>query len=161
MAYLSKIVHTTSRGLNAVGSVLLVCMMGIVFVNVVSRSLGQPIFGVYEFVGFFLALQVSFSIAECAVKKGHIAVSIVADRLPTAVLPFLDALVALLGTALYLVLSWQCCVYAKRVWRIGEVSLSTEIPFYPFILGLAFGFLLLALVLVVDFFEALKRIAGK
>lgn len=161
MVYFTRIVHAASRVLNAVSSGLLVCMMGLVFVNVVSRSFGNPIFGVYEFVGFMLALQISFSIAECAVKKGHIAVGIVAEHLPKAVLPFLDSIVAVLGTTLYLVLSWQCYVYAKRVWHLGELSLSTQIPFYPFIFGLAFGFLMLALVLMIDIVQSINRIGKK
>jgi TRAP-type C4-dicarboxylate transport system permease small subunit len=161
MVSFAGMVYAASRKLNAVSAWILVCLMGLVTVNVISRHFGHPIFGVYDFVGFLLALYISFSIGECAVRKGHITVNIVADLLPKAVLPFLDAVVAVLGTTLYSVLSWQCYVYGRRVWSSGEMSMGLQIPFYPFIFGVAFGLFMLSLVLMVDIVEAIKRIAHK
>lgn len=161
MVYFTRIVYAVSRKLNAVSAWILASLMGLVSVNVIARHFGHPIFGVYDFVGFLLALYISFSIGECAVKKGHITVGIVADILPKAVLPFLDAIVAVLGTTLYLVLSWQCFVYGKRVWDSGKMSLGLEMPFYPFIFGVAFGFFMLALVLMIDIVQSINRISGK
>jgi hypothetical protein len=36
-----------------------------------------------------------------------------------------------------------------------------EIPFYPFILGVAFGLLMLALVSLIDLFKSLVRLFNK
>jgi TRAP-type C4-dicarboxylate transport system permease small subunit len=161
MDYLARMIYSASRMLNGVSCVALVCMMGLVFINVVSHFLGHPIFGAYEFIGFLETIMIAFSIAYCATRKGHIAVSLVEDLLPKRMLSVFDTIVAILGTGLYLVLAWQCYVYAKAVWHSGEVSSSTEIPFYPLIFAIAFGFLLLALVLMADIFKSLVAVFRK
>jgi C4-dicarboxylate transporter, DctQ subunit len=161
MDLLARVFYSVSRVINGVSCVALVAMMAFVFINVVCRAFGHPIFGTYESVGFLLSIMVAFSIAHCAVNKGHIAVNILEDLIPKRMLPVLDCIVAMLGAGLYLVLAWQCFVYAKIMRDKGELSMSMEIPFYPLILVVAFGFLMLALVLVIDIHKSLARVFGK
>ena len=161
MGLFERIVNSVSRVTNSISCVALVAMMGLVFVNVVSRALGHPIFGTYETVGFLASILIAFSIAECAVKKGHIVVNILEDLIPKPILPVLDTIVALLATSLYLVLAWQCAVYAGIMWERGELSMSMEIPFYPFIFVVAFGFLMLGLVLMIELFKSLAQVFRK
>lgn len=156
--FLARMVYAVSRATNVVSCVALVVMMGLVFINVVARAFGHPIFGTYESVGFLASILVAFSIAHCAANKGHIAVNILEDLLPQRMLPVLDSIVAVLGTGLYLVLAWQCLVYADIMRTSGELSMSMEIPFYPLIIGIAFGFFMLALVLLIDLFKSLVEI---
>ena len=70
----------------------------------------------------------------------------------------LDSFVAILGTALYAVISWQCVKYAINLYQIGEVSPATATPFYPFVFAVAFGLLMLALVLLNDVFKSIGKI---
>ena len=156
--YIARMIYAVSRLANVVSCVVLVLMMGLVFINVVARTFGYPIFGTYEAVGFLASILVAFSIAHCAVRKGHIAVNILEDLLPQRILPILDSIVAVLGTGLYLVLAWQCLVYANIMRTSGELSMSMEIPFYPLIIGIAFGFFMLALVLLIDLIKSLVEI---
>jgi TRAP-type C4-dicarboxylate transport system permease small subunit len=155
--YLARMIYAVSRATNVVSCVALVLMMVLVFINVVARAFGHPIFGTYEAVGFLASILVAFSIAHRAVNKGHIAVNILEDLLPQRILPVLDSIVAILGTGLYLVLAWQCLVYANIMRTNGELSMSMEIPFWPLIIGIAFGFFMLALVLLIDLFKSLVR----
>jgi len=159
--HVEKIVHGFSRMLNRVSGVALVAMMGLVFGNVVLRSLWHPILGTYEFVGFLASVTISFALAHCAVNKGHVAISLLVDRLPARLRALLDVLVAAIGSGLYLLLAWQCSKYALNIWHTGEVSLTTETPFYPFIFGVAFGLLMLAAVLVVDLVKSLGKALKK
>jgi TRAP-type C4-dicarboxylate transport system permease small subunit len=161
MDYLARIFYSVSRVINGVSCVALVVMMALVSINVVFRAFGYPIFGTYESVGFLLSIMVAFSIAHCAVNKGHIAVNILEELIPKRMLPVLDTIVAMLGTGLYLVLAWQCAIYAKIMWDKGELSMSMEIPFYPLIFVVAFGFLMLALVLMIDIYKSLTRVFSK
>jgi len=150
-----------SRILNILSGIVLVLMMGLVFVNVLFRAVWQPILGTYEYTGFLAALTISLALAHCAAHKGHIAITIFADRLPDRVQAVLDAFVAILGAALYAVISWQCVRYAINMYNIGEVSPATATPFYPFIYVVAFGLLILALVLLNDVFKSIQRIFMK
>ena len=161
MLAFEKTVYGFSRKLNILSGIDLVLMMGLVFVNVALRAVWKPILGTYEFTGFLASITITFALAHCASKKGHIAITIFADRLPIRVQAILDSLVAILGTALYAVISWQCVRYAINLYQIGEVSPATATPFYPFIIAVAFGLLMLALVLLNDLSKSIQRIFMK
>ena len=158
MPSFEKTVYGFSRKLNILSGIVLVLMMGLVFVNVVLRAVWNPILGTYEFTGFLASLTITFALAHCASNKGHIAITILADRLSPRVQAILDSFVAILGTALYAVISWQCVKYAINLYRIGEVSPATATPFYPFIFAVAFGLLMLALILLNDVFQSISEI---
>lgn len=155
---IDKAVGWASRKLDILAGVALVAMMVLVFGNVISRAVWQPIMGTYEVTAFLAAMTISFALANCAVDKGHIALTLFVDRLPPRGRAFFDIIVSILGALLYLVLAWQVTKYAIHMKGTGEVSLTMEIPFYPFIFGVAFGLLMLALVSLVDFFKSLVRI---
>ena len=158
MPSFEKTVYRFSRTLNILSGIALVLMMGLVFVNVALRAVWNPILGTYEFTGFLAAITITFALAHCASKKGHIAITIFADRLPPRVQVILDSFVAILGTALYAVISWQCIKYAINMYHVGEVSPATATPFYPFIFAVAFGLLMLALILLNDVFKSIGKI---
>ena len=158
MNALERIIYGLSRVLNLFSGIALVVMMGLVFVNVALRAVWYPILGTYEFTSFLASITIALALAHCAVKKGHVAITIFADILPARVQAVLDMIVAVLGTVLFVVLAWQCSKYAINIYHSGEVSLTTETPFYPFIFTVAFGILMLALVLLIDFFKSLCRI---
>ena len=158
MLAFEKTVYGFSRKLNILSGIALVLMMGLVFVNVALRAVWKPILGTYEFTGFLAAITITFALAHCASKKGHIAITIFADGLPPRVQAILDSLVAILGTALYAVISWQCVKYAINLYQIGEVSPATATPFYPFIIAVAFGLLMFALVLLNDVIKSIGEI---
>jgi TRAP-type C4-dicarboxylate transport system permease small subunit len=158
MASLEKIIYAVSSKLDGISGVALVAMMLLIFINVVTRLVWQPILGTYEFTSLLASITISFSLAHCAANKGHIAITLFAERLPRRVRSVFNLIVFAIGTTLYSVLSWQCVRYAITVYHSGEVSPTTETPFYPFIVAVAFGLLMLALVVLIDFFNALKRI---
>ena len=161
MVSCERIVFRFSRLLNTLSGIVLVAMMSLVFINVLFRAVWQPILGTYEFTGFLAALTISLALAHCAGNKGHIAITLFADRLPLRVQAILDSFVAILGTALYAVISWQCVKYSIHMYHSGEVSPATATPFYPFIIVVAFGLLMLALVLLSDLFKSIQRIFMK
>ena len=158
MLSFEKTVYGFSRKLNILSGIALMLMMGLVFVNVALRAVWKPILGTYEFTGFLAAITITFALAHCASKKGHIAITLIADLLPPRVQAILDSLVAILGTALYAVISWQCVKYAINLYQIGEVSPATATPFYPFIIAVAFGLLMLALILLNDVIKSISEI---
>ncbi len=158
MASFERIIYGLSRVLNIFSGIALVSLMCLVFGNVTLRALWQPILGAYEFTSFVFSLSVALALAHCAAKGGHVAITIFADLLPKRVQAVLDAIVAVLGTGLFGVLAWQVSKYAVTIYHSGEVSLTTETPFYPFIGVLALGMLMVALVILNDLFKSLGRI---
>jgi TRAP-type C4-dicarboxylate transport system permease small subunit len=156
-----RIVYRFSRMLNVLSGVALVLMMVLVFVNVALRAVWNPILGTYEFTGFLAALTIALALAHCAAKKGHVAITLFADMMPKRIQAILDTIVAILSIVLYSILAWQCSKYAIVLYHSGEVSITTLTPFYPLVLVVAFGFAMLALVLLNDLFKSLQRIFMK
>lgn len=158
VGWIEGAVYWLSRMANIVSGVALIALMGLTFLNVVLRSVWTPILGTYEFTGFLAAVTISMALAHCAVKQGHVAITLVTDHLPERLRAICETITAALGAALYLVLGWQCCKYAMHIMNSGEVSETTETPFYLFIYLVAYGLILLAMVLVIDFVKSFKKV---
>jgi TRAP-type C4-dicarboxylate transport system permease small subunit len=161
MGSFERVVYRFSRMLNVLSGIALVLMMALVFANVALRAVWNPILGTYEFTGFLAALTIALALAHCAAKKGHVAITLFAERMPDRIQAILDTIVAILGIVLYSVLAWQCSKYAIVMYRSGEVSITTLTPFYPFLFIVAFGFAMLAMVLLNDLFKSLRRVFMK
>ena len=158
---LEKITKYTSSRLDNIAGFALIVMMLLAFFNVLLRMVWQPILGTYEFTGFLASLTISFALANCAMHKGHVSITLFIDLLPPRARAVCDMIVGAIGTALFITLGWQGVKYAINIYRIGEVALTTEIPFYPFIFGMAFGMFMLAAVNLFDFIKALEGIVKK
>lgn len=158
LKFLENIIFGASRKLNIVSGVALTAMMILVFLNVVLRAVWRPILGTYEFTAFLASVTISFALAYCAVEKGHVAITLFTERLSARGQAVCDTIVGIIGTALFAVMAWQSGLYAMVIYRSGEVAPTTETPFYPFIIGVAFGFLLLAAVNLIDFINSLKKV---
>jgi TRAP-type C4-dicarboxylate transport system permease small subunit len=152
-------IFNTSRRLNYISGIALTLMMCLVFINVLLRIVWRPILGTYEFTALLASVTISFGLAHCAAQKGHVAISLFTERLSRRMQGICEAIVGAIGASLFSVLCWQTILQAFVVRRSGEVSFTTEVPFWPFILGVAFGFLMLAIVNLIDFLNSFKKVA--
>jgi TRAP-type C4-dicarboxylate transport system permease small subunit len=158
---LENIIFGASHMLNYVSGVALVAMMCMVFVNVILRMTWRPILGTYEITALLASVTISFALAHCATTQGHVAVSLFTQKLSKRMQAACDAFVAIIGTGLFVIMSWQSWIYAFKLRSSGEVSMTLEISFYPFILGMAFGFLMLALVNLVDLLNSIAKVVKR
>jgi TRAP-type C4-dicarboxylate transport system permease small subunit len=161
MTHLRKWIHQASRGFNAVASVTIIFMVLLTGADVVLRFFGRPIPGTYELIGFLGSLVVSFSLAYTSVEKGHVSVDLLVERLPERVQLFVDGMGALLGAGLFGLVAWQSALYALEMKQSGEVSMTLQMPVYPFLLGLAAGCAMLFLALILDMLRSFRRIYGQ
>ena len=152
-------IFNASRKLNYISGIALTLMMCLVFFNVILRLVWRPVLGTYEFTALLASITISFGLAHCAAQKGHVAISLFSDKFPRRVQGICEAIVGAIGTCLFSVLAWQSVIYAGVIRRSGEVSFTTEVPFWPFIFGIAFGFLMLAIVNFIDFLNSFKKVA--
>jgi len=139
----------------------IVAMMLLTCADVLLRLFRHPIPGTYELVSFFGAVAVSFAMAHTSAEKGHIAVSVITDRLPKRLQSMLGALTNALGCTLFILIAWRSALYAETIQRSGEVSLTLQLPFYPFIYGIACSAAAVSFVLLIEagrsFTGAFKR----
>lgn len=161
MTLLRKWANQSSRGLNAVAALAIIIMMVLTCADVVLRFFGHPILGTYEIIGFLGSVVVSFSLAYTSIEKGHVSVEILIERLPERLQHFIDGVGSSISAVLFGLLAWQSAVYALEIKRSGEVSMTLQMPIYPFLLGIAVGCGLLFVVLILDMFRSFRRVNGK
>ena len=84
-------------------------------------------------------------------------VDILTERFPVPVKRALAAVSDLLAALLFGILTWQLVLWGENIRLAGEKSETLQLAFHPFIYGVAVGFGLLTLVLVLQMFQALGR----
>ena len=129
----------------AAGSVT--AMMFLTVSDVILRLFRHPIPGTYEIVGFLGAVFVSFSLAYTSIQKGHIAVDFLVEKLSGTAQRAIELTTSLVCALLFAAVSWQSVLYGGSLKTTGEVSLTVQIPLYPFVYGISVGCGLLSLVL--------------
>ena len=157
MVRLERAVTVTSGWFNYVACLAVCVMMLLSCADVAMRLFGAPIPGAYEMVGFLGAVIVSFALAYTSLQRGHVAVEVIFEKLPIKAQCFVDAAGNLTGAALFGLTAWQSFAYGTDLRHSGEVSLTLQMPIYPFVYGIALGSGMLALVLLIDFIRSLRR----
>lgn len=159
MKKLEGFVTKASGLLDAIAGWGVVATMVLVVVNIILRTIfNTPIQGVYEVVGFIVAVVIAFGLAWCAVQKSHIAIEFIVEKLPQKVQRVISLVSGLLINVLLLFTSYRVLLHGFKVISTGEVSATAQIPFYPFIFMVAIGFLLL---FFVEFVNLMKGVAKK
>lgn len=154
MSFLTKInkqVNSLSLLLNWLSAASIVTMMLLTFFDVVLRLFRHPIPGTYEMVGFAGAVMVSFSLGHTSLERGHIAVDFLVSKFPNKIQLIIDRVNTLVCTGLFSLIAWQSVFYALNTKKSGEVSMTLQMPVYPFIFGIAAGCGLLSIVLLLRF----------
>jgi TRAP-type C4-dicarboxylate transport system permease small subunit len=153
---IERFVARLSDKMNWLGAAVLVFMMLLTVADVIGRLFKSPIPGTFEIVGFTGAAVIAFALPYTSVEKGHIVVDILVERLPWLARVVINAVNALVSMALFGVISWQCVEFAQGMKKSNEVSLTLQMPVYPFVYGIAAGCALLSLVLFIEFIRQLK-----
>jgi len=156
--HMEKGVHTTSRMCNWLAILSVTVMMVLTVCDVVLRMFRRPITGTYEIVGLLGAAFVSFSLAYTSIEHGHIAVDFLIRRFRLPVQRGFEGVTSFVCAALFGMVTWQGFTYAAHIRQTGEVSLTLQVPLYPFVYGMAFGSGLLCIVLLFRFLQwVIKR----
>ena len=154
---MERFVNFLSRLLLVVGGVALVLLVLLATANVASRVFQIPFAGTYEIVSFLGALVTACALPFTQLRRDHIMVDIVTERFPPRVKRVLAAVSDLLATLLFGILSWQVFLWGENIRLAGEKSETLQLAFHPFIYGVAVGFGLLTLVLVLQMFQVFRR----
>ena len=161
MNFLERIGSGLARLLFWIAGTAIVLMMLLTCADVVLRFLRRPIPGTYELVCFLGAVAVSFAMAHTSVQRGHVAVSLVVRLFPRRIQGLIDTVTTILGFVLFLLIAWQSVLYANDLRASGEVSLTLQLPFYPFVYGIGFSAAAVCLILLADLFKNLGKVFGE
>lgn len=138
------------------GGVVLMLLMGYTVLDVVLRYVfNRPFSGSVEITEFAMALIVFLGIAHCGWTGGHVAVDILERPLAHPRLRHVPALLTSIGAVLFAVVAWLTAVEALTTMQ--RVSNMVRWPHFPFLLAVAFGSAMYAIVLLI---QAIKMLAN-
>jgi TRAP-type C4-dicarboxylate transport system permease small subunit len=144
-----------------VGAIVLFIMMLLTVGDVAGRYFFKaPIQGTHEITGLLLVCVSACALAYSQIKKGHIRVDLITERL------------SLKGRLIVDVVAYLFCVFASSLITIqtlarareyffstrGNLTETLGIPFFPFLLILGLGFLSLTLVSLVDLIRSIVKV---
>ena len=161
MNIFERIATNLARKLYWVAGTAIVAMMLLTCADVILRYFRRPIPGTYELVCFLGAVAVAFAMAHTSVERGHVAVSIVVRLSPKRIQDLIESITGSFGFAFFALIAWQSVIYANDLRAYGEVSLTLQLPFYPFVYGIGFSAAAVCLVLLADLFKSLMKVFGK
>lgn len=161
MILFAEIAKNLARKMYWVAGAAIMVMMVLTCADVVLRYFRRPIPGTYELVCFLGAAAVAFAMAHTCVEKGHVAVSLVVRYFPRRVQGLVNALTNSFALFFFVLIAWNSFRYGSDLRVTNEVSLTLELPFYPFVYGVGFSAASVCLVLIADLAAGLSKAVGK
>lgn len=157
IASFERFVTKISQWSDRIAQMAVMAMMLISIGNILARIFWRPIYGTFDYVSFFSVIVVSLALANGAVQRSHISVELVVARLPRRMQGMIGCFTNLLSLGLFAIVIWQCIVFAERMTKTRQVTMTAMLPFYPFIYLIAFGCFLLCLVILVELIKSVKK----
>ncbi len=145
---LEKILKAASLALSVVAGASLVLLMTLTLTDVVLRGFRRPIAGTYELVAFAGALVIGLAMPLTQRARGHIYVEVIVSRLSRRARDVFHLVTRLMVIGLFAVIGWNLAKYGMTLIKSGEVSLTLQVPFWPFAFAMALGCLVQCLVCV-------------
>jgi TRAP-type C4-dicarboxylate transport system permease small subunit len=136
--------------MNGIALCALTFIMLLTVSDVVLRFFRHPIVGTFEVVGFCGAIVIGFALPLTTWQRGHIFVDILTQKMSKGAKKWLDLSTRVLCIALFAVIGWNLFIYSHKLMTSGEVSLTIQLPFYPFAYGVGVSCFLQCFVLVGD-----------
>lgn len=135
MEKLFGLLEKTSKGLSVIAGVALTLMMCLTVADVVMRAGGSPIMGTYEVVGLSLALVIGFGIPKVSLRRQHIYMDFLVERLSKRNKAIMGTFTRILCITLFLLIGYSLFSIGNEFQISGEVSPTVRLPFYPMAFG--------------------------
>jgi TRAP-type C4-dicarboxylate transport system permease small subunit len=145
-----------------VGGAGIIIMLALTVADIIGVKIFQsPIPGAIEIVAFLGVIITAFGMAYTQAEHGNIQVEFFVMRLPKRVRAACGVFTSFLGFILFALLCWQSIKYGMTLQQSGEVSMTSRIPFYPFVYAIAFCCLPVCFVLLVEIMKFIMKVVNK
>jgi len=157
--FTNKAAEQIARLLNIVGVAMGLIMVLIVTANVIGRYLfRRPLIGTVEVEEFMLLVLVFFGIGYAQIRKRHVSIATLVDRLPQKARLVINNVICLPSIIAFSLISWQSLVMAKRYWIKKVSSLFLDVPLSPFLCVVAVGSAVFCLALLNEFISSARKV---
>ncbi len=131
MESLYSILLKVSKILSYIGGAALTFMMFLTVADVILRTGGRPILGVYELVALSLAIVIGFTIPKVSLDRGHVYMEIVLEKLSKRNRAILNTFTRILCILLFVIVGYNLFLIGNEFHTSGEVSSTLKLPFFP------------------------------
>ncbi len=139
------------------GGIILISMMLLSVFDVIIRCMGRPMSGTYDLVALGGALVIGFSVPYTTMKKGHIMVDVLTERLSERWQKVLNICTRLVSLGVCSMICWYLIKLGLDFYNKHEGSQTLQLSFYPIAYGLAVGFFIQCLA---NTAEVVREIVG-
>lgn len=140
------------------GGFAVVAVMILMVADALGRKLGWPVPGAVEFSEAAMVPAVFLPLMYVQMRRDNVFVSVVTRRLSPQIQALLDALGALVGIAIFGLLTWLAVGKAWEAWVAQEYRVAViAVPVWPFRWLIALGTGLLCLQLASTTLEELRN----
>jgi TRAP-type C4-dicarboxylate transport system permease small subunit len=106
------------------------------------------------------AIAAAFAMAHTTLESGHVAVSLVVRLLSKKGQLWMKMFTDTASLSLFSILAWRSVVYAGKLKESGEVSMTMQLPYHPFVYLMAFSSLVVALVYLIAIIKNMKKVVS-
>lgn len=131
------LVTRLSNYLSVLAGLILLFMTGLTFVDVLLRYFGKPIVGAYELVAFLGVAVSAFALPRASLKKAHVYVDIVVDKLPSRWHTVFRVFTRILVFLMFFFAIFYFLFMARNFIATHSVTMTLKVPFYPVVFALA------------------------
>jgi TRAP-type C4-dicarboxylate transport system permease small subunit len=148
------------NGMSAIAGVVLLAMTAITLADVIMRLFGRPVPGTYEVVAFMGVAVTGFALPRASLKKTHVYVDILVDKLSGTPHKVLRVITRVLVCAMFLVTAWYFILMGKSFVDTRSVTMTLRLPFYPVVFGMTLSCIAQCLVSIYEMFEEFEDEGG-
>ncbi len=145
----------------AVGMIALTLMMAVITVDVILRiAINRPIRGSIEIAELLMLPAIFLAVGLVQYLKSNISVDVLYSKFPRKLQFITDILTSLLNLGICGLILRQAFVFQLYLIETHNMSMILKLSTAPFHVALVIGYILIFLVLVVQFVDTLMK-AGK
>ena len=131
-------------------------MMVIGMADIALTATKFPVPGAIELMEMLMVLVVFLALPEIELKRGHIAIDLIAVRMPIGVRALFARIGYVLGLAFYALMAWQAWKLFWNSWTIREYAAGlVQFPVYPTKGLFAIGVTLVAMAAAINLVRSL------
>jgi TRAP-type C4-dicarboxylate transport system permease small subunit len=160
VAYFELIIHKIGRGAKIIGGIFLLATMLVTVANVLLRAYGGVISGSYELIEYLIVFVVACTLGYTAIEKAHIAVDIVISHLSQRVQGILEIFHSIIDIGIWGIVIWTSIRILAVRW-ISEETYELSVPMLPLRSIWVLGLIFLCLVLLLDLFQGVRKVAKR
>ncbi len=150
-----------NRGLDFVGGFALVFIVLITTSDVILRAFRRPILGTYEIVSFSGSVVVLFALPLTSWLHSHIYVDFLVQKFPLTVQKVINVFTRCMVIFLFYLFAWNLMKYGMDLRRLGEVSTTLKMPYYPVVYAAGLCSFVQCLVLLCDVVKVFRGTYGE